>query len=143
MKKYPEGSFIATKSKIKLPVALSVLSAGEPMEITDDFELLDVCELITGGREGIVVYRVDGDSMREDIKPGYYVFVDPYREPQVGDTVVSRVNGKNNIKIYERNHNGLFLVPKNKEFKPQKITKFDDFHILGVVLWHLGCDKRK
>jgi DNA polymerase V len=143
MKKYPAGSFIATKSKKKIPVALSSLSAGAPEEITDDYELLDVNDLITGGREGIVSYRVDGDSMREDIKHGDFVFVDPYCEPQTGDTIVSRINGKNNIKIYEKNNNGLFLVPKNKDYKPQKISKLDDFHILGVVLWHLGCDKRK
>lgn len=142
MRKNPDGKFVATASKRKIPLAHSYLSAGEPEEVFDDYEMLDINEYITGGKEGIISYSVTGDSMREDIRPGDIVFADPYRQPEAGDIVVSRVNGKNNVKIYKPCHNGLFLVPKNKCYKPRKITSVDDFHILGVVVAHLGIHKR-
>ena len=142
MKRIPDGAFLATKSKKKIPHALSSLSAGEPSEICDDYELLDINELITGGKEGIVSYPVTGDSMREDIKPGDIVFADPYRQPENGDIIVSRINGKNNIKIYKANNNKLFLIAKNKAYPPREVSRFDDFHILGVVVAHLGVHKR-
>lgn len=138
MKLIPDGEFIATKSQRKIPMALSYLSAGEASETTDDYELLDINELITGGKEGMVSYKVTGDSMLEYIKPGYIVFVDPYQEPKNGDIIVSRVNGKNNVKIFKASDNGLYLVSANKTYPPKKITKVDDFHILGVVKGHLA-----
>lgn len=142
MRKIPDGVFLATKSKRKTPLALSSLSAGEPSEICEDYELLDINELITGGKEGIVSYHVTGDSMREDIKPGDVVFADPYRQPENGDVIVSRINGKNNIKIYKSNSNKLFLVSKNKAYPAREVTAIDDFHILGVVLAHIGFHKK-
>lgn len=138
MHKFQDGQFIATKSKHKIPLALSLLAAGDASEVCEDYELLDINELITGGREGYVAYRVTGDSMLESIKPGYIVFVDPYCEPKLGDTIVSRINGKNCVKIFERNRKGLYLISANKAYKPRRVTKLDDFQILGVVKGHLA-----
>jgi SOS-response transcriptional repressors (RecA-mediated autopeptidases) len=138
MSHFHDGDFIATKSKSKIPLALTLLPAGEPSEMFDDYELLDLNDLITGGREGYIAYRVTGDSMLENIKPGYIVFVDPYCEPKHGDIIVSRINGKNCVKIFEKNTKGLYLVPANKIYKPVRVTKSDDFQILGVVKGHLA-----
>lgn len=132
------GSFAAAHSIRSIPLSFSLLSAGDPAEATDDYELLDVNELITGGKEGFVAYRVTGESMCDEIKPNYIVFVEPYQEPKKGDIVVARVNGRNNIKIYEPKPSGLYLVPKNKKFPVQKISVKDDFMILGVVRGHLA-----
>lgn len=143
MKNYFSCAILTTKSKTKIPLSASTVSAGDPAEVVDDYEMLDVSELITGGREGIQGCRVDGDSMREDIKPGDYVFYDPYLRPENGDTVVSRINGKNNIKILKQTRKGLYLVPKNKTYDKQAVTMFDEFQILGVVTWHLSCDKKR
>lgn len=89
-----------------------------------------------------MAYRVTGDSMLEYIKPGYIVFADTYCAPQHGDVIVSRVNGKNCVKIFERNGNGLYLVSANKSYKPIKIRKSDDFYILGVVRGHLAVYRK-
>lgn len=126
------------RSSRSIPLALSLLSAGETAEITDDHELLDINELITGGRDGFVAFVVTGESMVDAIRPGYIVFVDTYAEPRNGDIVVSNVNGLNNVKTFENGRRGLFLVPKNNQFPVRQITHQDQFCILGVVKAHLG-----
>jgi SOS-response transcriptional repressor LexA len=133
---------LAQHSKKRIPLAHSLLSAGEAAEISDDYQLLDVCELITNGREGFIAYEVTGDSMVSDILPGYIVFVDPFCEPRNGDIVASSVNGRNCIKIFNRKPNGLFLVSANTKYKPHEIRPSDNFFILGVVKAHLALHSR-
>lgn len=129
---------LAQHSQKRIPLAHSLLSAGDAAEISEDYQLLDVCELITGGREGFVAYEVTGDSMVADIMPGYIVFVDPFCEPRNGDIVASCVNGRNNVKIFERKPSGLFLVSANKKYQPFEVKPSDNFFILGVVKAHLA-----
>lgn len=135
------GTYIAAHSKIKIPLASSLLSAGDAFEISDDYELLDINELVTNGREGFVSYTVTGESMCDEIRPGYIVFVDPYLQPKIGDIIVARVNNKNNIKMFYPSQTGLYLVPKNLNFPLQEITANDEFSILGVVKAHLAVYK--
>lgn len=129
---------LATKSKSTLPVALSLLSAGDHLEVSEDYDLLDINEMITKGREGFIAYVVTGDSMVDDIRPGYIVFVDSWAEPRNGDIIVSCVNDRNNVKVFERNHRGLFLVPKNGDHPVRQVRPTDNFHVLGVVKGHLA-----
>lgn len=139
---FHDGNEIAPNSKDKMPLALSPLAAGDPAENFEDYELIDINELITGGREGFRAYRVTGDSMVDHIMPGYIVFADTYCDPQHGDVIVSRINGKNCVKRFEQTSNGLYLVSANKTYEPIKIRKTDDFYILGVVRSHLAVYKK-
>lgn len=122
----------------QMPLAHSLLSAGQAAEVYDDgYTLLDINALITGGREGFLAFIITGDSMREDILPGSVVFIDPYREPKNGDTVAVTINGQNCIKIFERSER-LYLVPRNVEYEPQEVRSSDELYILGVVKAHLA-----
>ncbi len=134
---------LAPNSEQRLPLSYCPISAGEALENSDDYELLDVNELITGGNEGFVAYRVTGDSMVEQILPGYLVFVDPFCAPQLGDTIAAYLNGKTCIKILERRTTRLYLVAANKKYSPKEITAKDDFRILGVVKGHLAVYSKK
>lgn len=122
----------------RIPLAHSLLSAGAAVEIDDGYALLDVNALITQGRDDFLAFVVTGDSMREDILPGNIVFIDPHREPQNGDVVAVNINGANCIKIFEREHQRLYLVPKNGDFAPREVKPSDNFHLLGVVTSHLA-----
>lgn len=122
-----------------IPLAFSFLSAGHAVEIQDDgYALLDVNELISGGREGFLAFIVTGDSMRGDILPGYIVFIDPNREPRNGDTVAVSINGETCIKVFERTATQLYLVPKNADYQAREVRPSDTLHILGVVTSHLS-----
>lgn len=127
-------------SRQQIPLALSMIAAGPAIEVTEDFNLLDVNELITGGREGYLAFEVTGNSM-PPIEPGYIVFVDSWRQPKNGDVIATEVNGLICIKQFKQERRGLFLVSANREYEPRQITERDRFRILGVVRGHLGLHR--
>lgn len=127
-----------THSKRRIPLAASPLSAGPAIEITGEHQMLDINELITGGREGFVAYPVTGDSMLDRIPPGSIVFVDTWAEPRHGSIIAADVDGLVCVKVFECSDRGLYLVSSNAEYIPRKITRNESFHILGVVKSHLA-----
>lgn len=129
---------LKTHSRSLTPLASSLISAGSAVEISEDYDLLDVNELITKGREGFVAFEVTGESMVDHIQPGNIVFVDTWAEARSGNIVATVVNGLTNIKIFKASRKGLYLVPANSEYTTQEINQQDSFHILGVVKGHLA-----
>ena len=126
-------------SQQAIPLALSLLSAGPAVELHDDgYVLLDTNLLLTGGRDGCLAFIVTGDSMRDDIQPGYVVVIDPNREPRNGDAVAVCINNETCVKIFEREQQRLYLVPKNGEYPTREVRADDSLHILGVVVGHLA-----
>lgn len=122
-----------------IPLAYSLLSAGPAVGVCDDgYALLDVNKLVTGGREGCLAYEVTGDSMREDILPGYIVIVDPHKEVRNGDTILVHLNGQNCVKILEQAPQRLRLISKNSDYEPRDVRADDYFHVLGVVRSHIA-----
>lgn len=99
-----------------------------------EYELLDVNELITGGREGFIAYRITGCSEVEYIQQNYIVFANPKKEPKQGDLVVYKNNGNNCIKIYQPQIK-LYLVGKTP-------PKQNDHFVLGVVTAHLAVHSK-
>jgi phage repressor protein C with HTH and peptisase S24 domain len=138
MPKYFTASYLKPNSTKSMPLALSPLSAGDAAESSDDYELVDMNEMFTGGKEGYALYPVTGDSMVDEIRPGYLVIVDTFAVPCNGDIVASTVGGKLNVKILDKNPNGLFLVSKNKKYQPRRITERDCFQVIGVVVGHIA-----
>jgi SOS-response transcriptional repressor LexA len=129
---------MAKRSHRKIPLAMSLLSAGFAVEVSDDFELLDVNDLICRGRDGFVAFIVTGDSMVDFIHPGWVVFVDTYAEPKNGDIVVASLGDKNCVKYFQNKSNGLHLVSKNPNYKPVRVRESDGFRIVGVVRGHVA-----
>lgn len=122
-----------------IPLAHALLSAGSAIALSDDgYTLLDINFLVSGGREGCLAFVVTGDSMQEDIHEGFIVFIDTNREPRNGDTVAVSVNNETCIKIFEREQQRLYLVPKNDDYPTREVKPSDSFHILGVVTSHLA-----
>lgn len=121
-----------------IPLALSLLSAGAGYEVSEDFDLLDVNNFITRGRDGFIAFILDGTSMVPTIRPGDMVFVDTWAEPKNGDKIVSSINGLLTVKIFENSGRGLFLVPKNGDFAEREVRPNDNFRIIGVVRAHLA-----
>lgn len=122
-----------------IPLAFSLLSAGPAVEIDGDgYALLDTNFLLTGGRDGCLAFIVTGDSMQPDIHPGFIVVIDPHKEPRNGDAVAVSINNETCVKIFEREQQRLYLVPRNSEYPIKEIRPTDSVHILGVVTGHLS-----
>ena len=132
---------VRTHSELNpIPLAQSLLSAGEAFEISEDYDLLDVNFAITKGRDGFIAFPVTGESMLPHIRNGDIVFVDTWAVPRNGDTVVANVNGQNNIKVFQQTHCELYLVPKNGDYRTRQIKDTDTLYIVGVVRAHLAFD---
>lgn len=124
---------LATHSRNTVPTAISLIAAGPAVEIGEDYELLDINNLVTRGRDGYVAFQIDGDSMVEHIPHGSLIFVDSWRSPNNGDIVACSVNGKITVKIFQNTNKGLYLVPANPEHHRRQVTRHDNFHVIGVV----------
>lgn len=131
-------SHVARNSKRTLPLAYSLLPAGDAVELSDDGFQLDLNALITNGREGFIAFTITGDSMLESIRPGDIVIVDTWREPKNGDVIVASVNGQNCIKLFQNDRRGLYLVSSNSQYRPKEIRPSDRFNVIGVVRGHVA-----
>lgn len=131
----PDGAALTAVSKFKIPFKASFSPAGKPLGTWDGYEMLDVNELITKGKDGIVAYKVTGDSTLEEIRRDYLIFVDTASRPKNGDIVAASVNGIINVKRFKKEPDGLFLVSAKH---PRQIANKDAFQILGVVVNFLG-----
>jgi|GEM_PF-5570625 len=129
------------RSARTIPYSLSPISAGAGIEIGEDYRDLDLNEFITGGREGFMMYEVTGDSASPDIRPGYLIIVDTWAEPRNGQYVASVINGLTCVKIFQQSTRGLYLVSKNAEYTPRRVTHQDSFRVLGVVRGHMAVHR--
>jgi DNA polymerase V len=124
-------------SDIELPALVQPIPAGQPTEIADEIEMVDLHYLIVKDTPDAVLLRVQGDSMIDEIGDGDWIVVSPTIEPKPGEIIVARVNGGLTLKRYKlndsRGRSGLFLVPSNGEHQTRELTLGDDVRILGVV----------
>ena len=124
---------VAAETSNSMLLASVQVPAGEPQDICTELEKIDLNEFITGGKDGVYLIRVVGDSMETDIRNGDLIIVNRNLAPNSGDIIVAAVNGAYTIKIYKPVRNGLFLVPANAKYKSKSISPRDDFEIFGVV----------
>ena len=124
-------------SEFAVEVILTHVNAGDPVEIADEFERVDLNFELTGGNPYAVLVPVRGDSMTGEIQDGDRVLVDRTRIPKPGDIVLAFIEGGYTIKRYKpvghRGRSGLFLVPSNPDHTPRRVTEGDNFDIVGVV----------
>jgi hypothetical protein len=57
-------------------------------------ELLDINDMLTGGKAGLIAYEVTGYSGVPEIQVGYVVFADPDKKPRLEDTKIYERDGK-------------------------------------------------
>ena len=116
---------------------LARVSAGEPIEIGDEFEQIDLNFMLTRGNPYALLLRVQGESMSAEIRDGDWVMLDRSRSPQPNDIILARLAGGYTLKRHKphghRGRNGLYLVPANEVFQPRRVTEDDSFEIIGVV----------
>ena len=124
---------IAARTSNSVLVASVSIPAGEPSDICTELERLDLNEYITGGRDGVYMIRVVGDSMETEIRHGDLIVVNRNLSPNAGDVVVASVNGAYTVKIYQPFRNGLHLVAANKNYKTKTVTRKDSCEVFGVV----------
>ena len=117
---------------------LGKIPAGDTKELFDEYEWVDLDEVLrTGGRE-MIYARVKGFSMIEaSINDGDLLIIEVNDQPRSGEIVVANLNGETTVKRWEdvrdqkRRH--LRLVPENGKLQPVDVCKDDDFRVIGIV----------
>ena len=112
---------------------LGAISCGVPLENAGEITPIKLLEFLTGDSNGVFVLVSRGDSMFPDIGDGDAVVCNTNRKPEHGKRIVALVRGEYTLKRYENSSRGLHLVASNGNYQPQRITKHDDFQIVGVV----------
>lgn len=124
---------LAPNSRNLARLASVALSCGELAETSNEIEDFDVNEFLTSGREGVYFVRVVGDSMENEIFHGDMLIVNRNLQAGDGDKIIASVNGNFTVKTFSARCNRLRLVASNEKYKPQEITRRDNFEIFGVV----------
>jgi len=111
---------------------VGTVSAGQPIDIYEDAEELDVpAAWVT---KNTFALRVRGNSMLdEQIRDGDVIIVEQRTYADNGETVVARINGEQATlkKLYvEPDH--IRLQPANPDMDPL-ILRHEDVEVLGIV----------
>ena len=127
----PKVKFPDTDRPTHIPLA-GLVAAGQPLEATEDREVLDVEEMFSRPADTFCL-RVTGQSMiDEHIREGDYVVCERRAEPRDGETVVALLEGGDaTLKKFYREADRIRLQPANPDFSP---IYADDVTIQGVVI---------
>ncbi len=135
----PESARIAVEVPVSLAEGDAVtiplvgqIAAGAP--ITAEQNVEDVFSLPTRltGRGQLFVLEVHGDSMVDAaICDGDYVVVRAQNVAENGEIVAAMIDGEATVKVWSRDRDGAWLLPRNPEFDP---IPADLAQILGRVV---------
>lgn len=117
----------------KIFLILGAISCGQPVGVTGEITQIKLLEYLTGNTRGVFALRVCGDSMFPEIGDGDCVIVDSNRQAKFGEKIIALVKGEYTLKTYKNSSCGLRLVASNSSYPTRRITKKDNFEIVGVV----------
>lgn len=124
-------------SELPLFFAGGGIPAGFPSP-ADDYleEALDLNKELIANPSTTFYARVQGHSMMDaDIGDGDVLVIDRSIEPKTGCIAVCFVDGAFTIKKIRREHDCVWLLPANPNFKAIKVTEENDFMVWGVVTY--------
>jgi len=126
---------IITDTKLKLPLVDTGISAGFPSP-ADDFldSSIDLNKALIKNKDATFYGRVKGDSMiGAGLNDGDLLIIDKSIEPKDGKIAVCFIDGDFTVKRIKMTKDVIWLIAENKNYKPIKVTKDNDFIIWGIV----------
>jgi DNA polymerase V len=122
---------------IKYPLYISQVSAGFPSPADDYTELkLDLNKYLIKHPSATFYVKVKGESMKgAGINDGDILIVDRAVEPKNNDIAVCVINSEFTVKRIKKAKDTLYLIPENPDFKPIKVTEYNDFQVWGIVTY--------
>jgi DNA polymerase V len=95
---------------------------------------LDLNEFLIKRKSSTFIVKVSGDSMIDaNIQEGDLLIIDRSKDPVNGSLIVAVVNSEFTVKEYCKKAGRVFLLPRNKKYKPYEVFPEADFLVWGVV----------
>lgn len=114
------------------------IPAGTAHEIEQVADYISLDEFVRAELDNTYYLRVRGDSMNDaDIFDGDLLVVMRCETARQGDIIIAEINGEFTVKKFKRQPVGLYLVPANANFEPQKLRHNDLFRVWGKVTFIL------
>ena len=124
-----------TSTELELPFVSNGISAGFPSPADDFLDInIDLNKHLIKNPSTTFYGRVSGDSMIEaGIHNGDLLIIDKSLEPLDNKIAVCFIDGEFTVKRIKIEKECIWLVAENKNYKPIKVTKDNDFIIWGMV----------
>lgn len=121
-------------SEISIPLFLSSVSAGLPIEAGTDVEnKIDLNEFLVKHPATTFFAKVKGSEMAEaGIQDGDFLIIDRAIKPVDGKIVIASINDELSVKYFRDIEGELYLETQNQKFLPLNIGEME-FKVLGVV----------
>tara|TARA_R110002074_G_scaffold386907_1_gene568786 strand:- start:130 stop:579 length:450 start_codon:yes stop_codon:yes gene_type:complete len=127
------GADVSTE--LKLPFVVEGISAGFPSPADDFFDInIDLNKHLIKNPSTTFYGRVRGNSMMDaGIHDGDLLIIDKSLEPINNKVAVCFIDGEFTVKRIKIEKDIIWLIAENKDYKPIKVTKDNDFIIWGIV----------
>lgn len=122
---------------IERPVVNEDISAGFPSPAEDFKEIrISLDKELVKNEDATFYARVRGNSMVDaNIEDGDLLVIDRSIAASTGKIAVCMLDGDFTIKRLKVEKDCLYLMPENKNFKPIKVTKENEFIVWGIVTY--------
>lgn len=121
---------------LKLPFVANGISAGFPSPADDFLDInIDLNKHLIKNPSTTFYGRVRGDSMIDaGIHDGDLLIIDKSLEPTNNKIAICFIDGEFTVKRIKIEKDVVWLVAENKDYKPIKVTKDNDFIVWGIVI---------
>jgi DNA polymerase V len=141
--KTPSMHFFAlsTDTELELPFVENGISAGFPSPATDFLDsAIDLNKHLIRHPATTFIAVANGQSMKgAGIDNNDLLIVDKSIEPTNGAIAVCVIDGEFTLKRLVVKRREIFLMPENEDFKPIKISEFNEFEIWGILTYSIKC----
>tara|TARA_R110002020_G_scaffold98148_4_gene233833 strand:+ start:19 stop:465 length:447 start_codon:yes stop_codon:yes gene_type:complete len=126
----------STDTKRELPFVENGISAGFPSPADDFLDInIDLNKHLIKNPTSTFYGRVKGNSMIDaGIHNGDLLIIDKSLEPKNNKIAVCFIDGEFTVKRIRIEKEVIWLVAENKDYKPIKVTKDNEFVIWGTVI---------
>lgn len=126
---------VSTLTELELPLIEGGISAGFPSPAADFLDdAIDLNKYLIKNPSSTFIAFTDGVSMKDaGILDKDLLIIDKSIEPADGKIAVCIIDGEFVLKRLKVDKEGIWLMPANNDYKPRKVTEYNDFEIWGIV----------
>ncbi|MBW7951036.1 MAG: translesion error-prone DNA polymerase V autoproteolytic subunit [Chitinophagaceae bacterium] len=134
---------VSNDTDLELPFVTDGINAGFPSPATDFLDAtIDLNKHLIKNPSTTFIAVTSGTSMiGAGINDNDLLIIDKSLEPTNGAIAVCVIDNEFTLKRLKVERKQVYLMPENPEFKPIKITEYQDFEIWGILTYSIKHHK--